>query len=259
MITDYFRVESEAMTISSASAGVSKRYDLLGAHDAAFVVAVSGVYDNVVSVDVAGAASATAAGTTSAGDVAGFTLGGVSTLINAANGVRGIRLSPSSASTSLTSFTMTAADKTVTLTWTNSTALLNSSAWSATAGYFGSTVGSTAEGGLVALVDSIYAAVDYYWPGIFTKSTPSTAALAMRLNDRIPGGIGYNTKVATGPAAAWTHAQGRIAIDPERCTQRYVGVNISTVATALDVAVSFIADQDYMSGRPVGRDVKWSS
>ena len=243
MIHEAVDTKFEALSVSSGAGSTSQNYDMRGYDEALVAAAVRGNF-TTVTIDLMQSSAATVAGSSAAGSKVGMTLGGASTNITTAGGVREMTLTFTTATTATDSFRLTAGGVTKTFTNINTTASLNSSAWTSTQLYYGSTVGSTANTGLSLRIDSLKTAINStigFGTGIHF-STVSTAVCRLSAAS-IDGPLAYNTTVAV-PTAAVQLAVGGYDIKADQLTstanKRYVALKISSAATACDVGVTVI-------------------
>jgi hypothetical protein len=136
-----------------------------------------------------------------------------------------------------------------TFTYTSSTSLLNSSAWTSTNFYYGSTVGSSANTGGQFACDSLKLALASTkgFGNIFAFSTPATNTLQITLLDAATGGIGFgNTNSSAVPTVTIQQAVGAFDIQAEdlnsTANKRWVSLKCGTNATAAKVSMTVIRE-----------------
>lgn len=251
-INEAAQVNMEILDVTSAAGSTSLNYDMQHFDKALIAVNVQGGY-STVTVDLMESSAATVAGTSAAGSKAGMVLGGASTAISTSGGVRSLTLTLTTASTVNDTIRFTENGVSKTFTNINTTASLNSSAWTSTSLYFGSTVGSTAATGLQLRVDSLITALNNSTYGYGTGlicSTGTTATVTITARDGFDGGIGYGTTLAAYTALV-NEAVGAFHINADQMTstlnKRYIGAKVSTASTSLQAAVTVIrAGGSYM-------------
>jgi len=243
MISEAIDLKTDVLAITSAAGTTSQQYDMQMYDEALLAAAIRGNF-TTVTIDLMQSSAATVAGTSAAGSKAGMTLGGASTLISTSGGVRELTLTFTTATTADDTLQITAGGVAKTFKNTNSSAYLESSAWTSTLLYYGSSVGSSANTGLVKRVDSLKTAINStigFGTGIHF-STVSTAVCRIAAAS-IDDAIGYNTTVAV-PTAAVQLAVGGFDIKADElastANKRYVAMKISTAATACNAAFSCI-------------------
>lgn len=248
-ISEKFKINAEVLAPTSAAGATSLNYDMQGFDRALLVVALDATNAAAFTVDLMESSAATVAGTSAAGGKAGLSLGGVSTAITAAGGVRAIKMQVTSATTSET-FRMGigASGALRAFTYTTSTASLNATAWASTQFYYGSTVGSTVNTGPQLSVDSLKTALasTIGFGNIFSFSSGTTDTLGVKLLDSATGCIVFsNTASSVVPAVEVLQAVGAFDIQAEDMTstlsKRYLGIKVSSVSTGVGrAAVSVI-------------------
>lgn len=239
-ISERFKIDAEVLAPTSAAGATSLNYDMQGFSRVFIGACLEGTCAGVVTLDLMESSGATVAGTSAAGSKTGLSLGGVSTAIAASGGVRAIKMTPGTATTSET-FKMAIGSGTQrAFTYTTSTANLNATAWASTLFYYGSTVGSTVDTGLQLTLDSLKTALasTLGFGNIFSFSTPTTGTLGIKLLDAATGVIVYsNTNSSVVPLVEVNQAVGGFDIQAEDLTstlsKRYVGVKVTSVSTGV--------------------------
>jgi hypothetical protein len=251
-ISERFKVNSEVLAPTSAAGATSLNYDMQGFDRAMVSVCLNGTNAAAFTVDLMESSGATIAGTSAAGGKTALSLGGVSTAITAAGGVRAIKLTHSADTTSESFRMALGSGGFKTFTYTSSTALLNSSAWASTLAYYGSTVASSANTGSQFACDSLKTALasTITFGNVFEFSTGSTATLGIKLLDNATGSIVFsNVNSSVVPLCEVNAAVGAFDIQAEDFTstagKRYLSVKVSSVSTGVGRAgVSVIRYSD---------------
>lgn len=235
-LSEKYKMFNEVINISSASSGLSNAYSMAEGGGITFIVGAG---------TVAAAATATTPTITvrQSGDrslATSATVAGLSTTLgptvaNTVTAVKSVLVSISSAATDgetlvLNGFTLTA----------NGTASTVSTALA-----FGSTLGATAAGGLDARINSLASVINNStlnrW---FTATTQSTVAARIVVNDTANTSINL---VSTGTIYTLTVEKQQVVINVKsedlNSTSAYVGIGISTAATALNCAVAAITGE----------------
>ena len=247
LISERVKVDSEILAVTTAAASTSLNYDMRHYNQALISVGIeTTVGISTVSIDLMQSSAATVAGTSAAGGSAGIVLGGASTLVAVAGGVRQMTITMTSLATDLNALELSAGSITKKFTNTTSTALLNSSAWASTNLYFGSTLGSTVNTGLALSIDALKTAIEStlaFGTEKFVLSTGSTASLTIKAADAVVGNLGFNT-TNTGYTALVNQAVGAFNIADDELTstanKRYIGVKVSSASEVTRAAVTVI-------------------
>lgn len=244
-ISEKAKVDSEILAISSAAGSTSLNYDMQDYRQALIAVNVQGNF-STATIDLMESSASTVAGTSAAGSKAGIVVGGASTLVPVTGGVREMTLTITTATTDLDTLTISAGSVSKKFTNTTSTALHNSSAWSSTNLYFGSTVGSTVATGLQLTADSLQTAIDStlaFGAGVIVMSTGTTATLTLKAGDGVVGSLGFQTTVASFTAEI-NEAVGAFDLNADQMTstanKRYLSAKVSSISTAGQAAVTVI-------------------
>ena len=240
LITEKVKIDSEVLAISSAAGSTSLNYDMADYHRAAIAVNVQGNF-TTATLDLMQSSAATVAGSSAAGGSAGIVIGGASTLIPVAGGVRQMTLTMGTASTTGQYFGLSLGTVVKKFTYSTSTGTTNVS----TNSYFGSTVGSTVATGVQLSMDSLKAAINstLAFGAAIVCSTLSTAGITLTAADAAAGAsLGLSaTGVMTGVV---NQAVGGFNIAADELTstlnKRYVGVKISSASTDCNCGVSII-------------------
>ena len=246
-ISEQIKFNAEILTVTSAAGSTSINRDMAGYDRAFFGVCLTST-DNVPSVvvDLMESSAATVAGTSAAGSKAGITIGGASTLVAVTAGVRELTLTMGTLSTATTPITLSLGTVTKTFQFTTSTASHNSSAWSSTLLYFGSTIDSTSNTGLQLALDSLKTAVESTvgFGGQIQCSSGTTANMKLKLRDDAVGSLGFTSTAAAVMSAACNQAVCGFDIATDELTstlsKRYVSVKLSTASTVTQAAVSVL-------------------
>ena len=240
MITEKVKIDSEVLGITSAAGTTSLNYDMQNYNRAAIVVNVQGNY-TTATLDLMETSAATVAGSSAAGGSAGIVIGGASTLVPVAGGVRQMTLTMGTASTTGQYFGLSLGTVTKKFTYSTSTGTTNVS----TNSYFGSTVGSTVGTGVQLSMDSLKTAINStlaFGSGIVC-STLTTAGITLTAADDADG-VSLGLSATAVMTAVVNQAVGafNIAADELASTanKRYVGVKVSTAATSCDAAVTVL-------------------
>lgn len=239
-ISEKVKINAEVIAPTSAAGATSLNYDMQNFDRVHIAAVLEGTCSGPVTVDLMESSGATVAGSSAAGSKAGIALGGVSTLIPTSGGVRAIKMTPGTATTSETFRMAIGSGGNKAFTYTTSTALLNSSAWASTNFYYGSTVGSTVDTGLQLTLDSLKTALasTIGFGNVFVFSTPTSASLGIKLMDSATGSIYFsNTNSSVVPLVEVNQAVCGFDICADELTstanKRYVGVKVTSVSTGV--------------------------
>ncbi len=259
-ISEFFKVDSQVLSVTSAVGATSIPFDMQNFDSALLLVSFAG--DGAAVIDLMQSTAATAAGSSAAGGKVGISIGSsVSTAFGATVGVKAMTLTFTSASTTDQYVTLSAGTVSRKLTYTTSTANLNSSAWNSTGTlYFGSTLGSTVNTGISLTLESLKTALDHVkgFGGVFAYSTPSTDSIKITALDSAPGGLGLTaTAIFTNVI---NQSMGAFDINADQLTSgnRYLAIKVSTATTGVSVTITAISG----GGRylpPAGAKFKLSS
>lgn len=228
----------EQISISSAATGLTNAYSFEDCDQITFVcglgtasAAVTGLAPTFTvrqSGDLSLSTSTTVGGATA---VCG------PTTANQVTNARSILITFGTAATGAQTVTLNG----YTMTYTTATASFGSTI--ATALFFGSTVGSTAAEGQELAGNSFSSVVNNstlsYW---MTASTPSTATVRLVPKDTASTGITAASTVFTayGITSEKSHSVIDVRAADLNSTSKYVGIHISTVATAVTCGVTVI-------------------
>jgi len=243
IISDKLKVDSEILTISSAAGATSGAYDMRGYSEAMLIMNVEGSYADAV-LDLMQSSAATAAGSSAAGSKAGIQIGSsVNTSIPSGRGVRTVLLTMGTGATGATGDAITLCGKT--FAFSTSTANLNSSAWSSTLLYFGSTVGSTINTGAQLSMGALRTAIESTkgFNGSLVCSTPTTNTLKITLGDDATGAITFGATGSTDMIVATIHqAVGAYNLKADQLTdgKRFLSVKVSTASTTCRAGLTVI-------------------
>lgn len=239
-ISEKYDVKTDILRPTSAAGATSINFDMQNFDRALLTVHLDGTCTGPVTVDLMESSAATVGGTSAAGGKAGVSIGGVSTLISSTGGVRAIKMTPGTATTSETFRMQISTGTQRAFTYTTSTANLNSTAWASTQFYYGSTVGSTVDTGLQLTVDSLKTALasTIGFGNIFSFSTPTSATLGIKLLDNATGNIVFsNTNSSVVPLVEWNEAVVGFDLRAEDLTstanKRYLGIKVTSVTTGV--------------------------
>jgi len=243
-ISENLMCDLEILAISSAATAVSQKRDMQMYDRAGFAVCVNSTGFTTVTVDLMEATASTAAGSSNCAGRAGVTIGAQNgTGITTAGGVKAMTLALAGNTTNST-MVIGIGGVNKTLTYTTATASLNATAQTSTKLFFGSTVGSTVNTGAALTMGDLATKLSNTSYGYGTSidvSTNTTADCKIVLRDSAAGAITF-----TGGASAdgiGVTVQEAVAAFDVRADQlstsgeRWVGVKVSTAATACDVAV----------------------
>jgi hypothetical protein len=252
-ISERFKQNLTMLAPTSAAGATSINFDMQGFDRALIAVTIDGTLTGPVTVDLMESSGATVDGTSAAGSKAGIAIGGVSTLIPTTGGVRAIKMTPGTATTSESFRMAIGSGGAKTFTYTTSTASLNSTAWTSTKIYYGSTVGSTENTGLQFICDSLKTALasTIGFGNIWSFSTPTTGTLGISLLDNATGGIYFsNTNSSVVPLVEVNRAMCGFDIRSEDLTstanKRYLAVKVTSVTTGVGrAAVSVLREAMY--------------
>jgi hypothetical protein len=253
LISEALDLQTEVVTITSAAGATSKQYDLQNHHNAYLSANIVGDGAKTpVVIDCMESSVSTAGGSSALGSKSAITVGtSVATALPESRGVKSMTLIHGTDATGATSNPMRIGigSDIRTFAQTTSTALLNSSAWSATYAWFGSTVASTVNTGETLRIDSLTTVLQstlMFGDKILKASTPTTDSVQLTLNGHATGNFFFS---ATGSSKAvaidsWDEAVGgfNVAADELDSTanKRYVSLKISTGATSLSVGVNVV-------------------
>lgn len=236
-LSEHVKPSFEVKTISSSAGTTSLNYDMKDYRQALVAVNVRGNY-STATVDLMESSASTVAGTSAAAGYGGVVVGGASTLIPAAGGVREMTVTITTASTAGDTLTFSEGSNSYTLTNANTT-FTNVS----TALYFGSTVGSTAATGLQLRMDSLKAALEstLVFGDSVICSTGTTASLTIAAREC--GSLGFQTTLAAYTAEV-QQAVAVFDVNAEDMTttanKRYLAAKISSISTAGQAGVTVI-------------------
>ncbi len=248
-ISEGFKVDIEVVPCTSTLGATSQPYSMKDYDRALIVASLAGSY-TTARVDLMQTTAATFAMTSAAAGTTGREIGGVSTNIPAAGGVRAFIMTMGSATgtTDACQFTFglgTVIKKFVYTTATAQHVTTNSSAQTSTKIYFGSTIGSTVDTGLTAVVDNFIAHMSNSSYGfgakIRVRSTPTTASVQLAIADVDDGPFAFNTTNAFYTANI---TQALTAFDVRASelssANSHLGIKMSTGTTANHAAFTVI-------------------
>ena len=256
LLSEHLKVNAEVLSITSAAGATSRNYDMQGHYQGLAVISVAGnASQTPVTIDIMESSAATAAGTSALGSKSALTVGSSEdTSLPASRGVRAMTLTHGTDATGATgdSIQIGVGGKTRTFVFSTSTALKspNTTAWTSTKSYYGSTVGSTVNTGAQLTVDSLISAINstLNFGDAIVCSTPTTNTLLLTLADHATGNLSFSATGATEgicmtdwnlAVAAFNVAQDEL---DSTANKRYASVKVSTGATALKCGVCIIRE-----------------
>lgn len=242
-ISEQVRIDHEAYAPTTAAAA-SKLYDM---QKFSKICLIGDVYStlgvNGQVVDLVESSNSSVAGTSAAGGKAGIEIGStVTTNVPVTRGAVELLLTPATVTGAITLSLGTVSKKYThttisTLLTTLATAVPPSTAWTATAGYFGSTIDSTSDGSLQAHAETLRVALQdakYGFGGLIACSTPSTIQLTVASVEGTAS-LGFNSTAATVMTGLVSRAQVVFNVEADDLTstanKRYVGLAFTTQAT----------------------------
>ncbi len=250
-VTDKIKIDAEHLAISSAAGATSLNYDMQNYHRAAAVVNISADGSansfSTATIDLMESSGSTVAGTSAAGGSAGIVVGGAGTLVQSSvSGVRKMTLTFGTAASTGMQFTINLGTVSKTFEYTQATANFNATAQSATLSYYGATAASSANTGSQLAMGLLSSNVNstLAFGGDLICSTRTTASLTLQVADSADGrSLGFQD--STGAMTASIHqAVGGFNIGADELTstlnKRYVGVKVSSAATACGADVSIV-------------------
>jgi len=245
-ISERVKIDADLLEVTSAQTDQTVMLDYSGVTNGAFVVNIFSTagLSSGVTVDLMASSAIDSAGSS----VASLRVGpAASSAISASDGVRSVKLTMSSATTTGNSFRFGLGSNYRTFSYTTSTALLASNAWT-TVVYYGSTVGSTVDTGLQLTADSLKAALQSTrnFGSVLNLTTDTTASLVAELRDNVPGGLSFGTTVSDVPACAVLRAVGIFDVDEADVDARYIGLRCSTASTVVKMSVVGLRDGSYL-------------
>jgi len=244
LLSEGLKVDAEVMAVTTAAASTSRNYDMRDYQQALVNVCIeTTVGISTVTVDLMESSAATVAGSSAAGSKAGMVLGGASTLLSTAGGVRKMTLTMSSA-TANEYFYLKTGNVSKKFINTTSTVLHQSSAWVSTALYFGSTVGSTVNTGIALSIDSLKTAIasTLAFGNSLILSTGTTASILIEAADNAVGNLGLSASAVMTQVANQAVGAFNISADQLDSTanKRYVSVKVSSASEIQRAAVTVI-------------------
>jgi hypothetical protein len=247
-ISETIKVDVEQLALTTVAA-VSQAYDMQN-YDKALVIASVfsslGVSSQVIDLWQTSAVAVT--GTTAAGSKAGMDIGTtLTTSIPVTRGCREMLITLTTATTALDALTLSLGTVSRTFSYTTSTASHNSTAWTTSLIYYGSTVGSSEVNGMKPSVESLKAAIESTkaFGSLLECSTPSTVQLVVKLASNTTANLGFSSTYGNVGALAQRCVAGfDIAAEDLTSTlgKRYVGVNFSAAANAGQKSVIVIRE-----------------
>lgn len=251
LISEAAKVSAQVITVTSAAGATSTPVDMQSYRRALLVAAVDATAAALANItfDLMESTAATAAGSSAAGSKVGIVVGSsVNTSIPVTRGVQSMLLTAGTGATGATGDAITIAigSKSRTFAFSTSTALHNSSAWSTSKLYFGSTVGSTVDTGMQLAMGMLGSAVrsTLAFGPTLVVSTPATNTVQLTNNGDLHGSLGFG---ATGSTAFVTvqplAGVGAFDIDASELStggKRYLSLKASTAVTSVKVGVCVI-------------------
>lgn len=249
-ITEKFKLDAEVVAITSGAGSSSKNYSMEDYSKGAIFISAEGTFD-VITFDLMGATGLTGIGATNSSVASGITVGSsVNTAIPTGRGVKAFTLTMASVATGATGDSFTLCGKTFVFSTTGTTTLstLNTS----TKLYWGSSLGSTENGGIKGSIESLKAAIEGAggFNGMISVTTGTTANAVIALTDKatmseIVFGSTGSTLFVTGVVNA---AAGAFEFDAaELAGQGYshVAAKVSTTSSSAKVSYTFIRSGVY--------------
>jgi len=248
-ISESLKIDSEVIPCTSSLGATSQPYSMKE-YDRVFIAANLAGSFTTARVDLMQSTAATFAMTSAAAGTTGREIGGVSTNVAATGGVRALILTMASATgtTDAVKFQLGLGTNVKTFVYTTATAqhvTTNSSAWSSTKIFFGSTIGSTMNAGLTGMVDNFIAnlANTTYGFGakIRVRSTPTTDSVQLTVADEDDGPMMFNT---TNAFYTVNITQAVAGFDVRAADfssgNAFVGIKVSTATTANHAAITVL-------------------
>ena len=254
LMSEHLKVNSEVLAITSGAGATSKNYDMQNFYQGMAIVAIAGnASQTPITLDLMESSASTAAGTSALGSKAAITVGtSEDTSLPASRGVRAMTLTHGTGATGSTgdAIQIGIGGKTRTFVFSTSTALVspNTTAWSSTKAYYGSTVGSTVNTGAQLSVDSLIAAINstLNFGDAVICSTPTTNTVKLSLADHATGNLSFSATGATEGVCMtdWNEAVGAFNFSADEldstANKRYVSLKVSSGATAIKCGVCII-------------------
>lgn len=230
-----FRIDAEVITSATAASVTSKRYSMEKSNKACVLVNIGTTSTNFPGGTVATVQLQQAVNTTATlGNITGATavIGSTAATI------------VSKASRAVIQLT-TAATTADTLIVNGSTfAYSGSTAGSATALTFGSTIGSTAATGLANASTELLERINANCAGI-TATTLTTASLLLTLDDTASTSINITSTGAFTPLYQQAQACVEVKVADLDSTSAYIAAQVSSMSTILDCGIVCIRDMRY--------------
>ena len=234
-------------TVEGTTAGTTSlfKYDMQDYFRAGVAVGVRSTGFTTITVDLMEATASTAAGSSNAAGRAGRTIGAQGgTGITTAGGVKEMTLT-FGADVTAESYVLSLGTNQKTLTVTTATASLASTAQASTLLYVGSTLDSTAAGGLKGITDDLSTKLSNSTYGFGTAvdvSTNATNTLTLRVRDAADGDIRFSGGAASHVTITVQEAVVAFDLNADQMTTgcRWIGAKISTVGVAAARSVAVI-------------------
>jgi len=248
-ISELFKIDSEVIPCTSSLGATSQPYSMKE-YDRVFIAANLAGSFTTARVDLMQSTAATFAMTSAAAGTTGREIGGVATNIDASGGVRAMILTFASATgtTDAVKFQLGLGTNVKTFCYTTSSAyqtIGKSSMMTSTKLFFGSSIGSTVNTGLTAMVDNFIG-----WLGnttfgfgakIRVRSTPTTDSVQLTVADEDDGPIMFNTTNDFYTVNITQAAAGfDVRANDLSSGNAWVGVKVSTATTGNHAAITVI-------------------
>lgn len=229
-IGESYKINTESFPLTSAVAGASMRYDMKDCRKLLACISLetsagfAGGSQCALTINESSAFSATAASS----NITGATAMVGSTAANLVQKARAAIINITTATTDGNTIVINGS------TFTVSTAV------AATSLLFGATAGSTAAGGADPIVTSLTSLINTYISGA-TASTLSTASILVQVDNEATS-LNLQTSAASPISVLYRTAQAMVEIDQDRMSTntRYLGIGLSTIATAISAGLTVI-------------------
>ncbi len=250
-IVEKFKLDAEVVSVTSAAGSSSKNYSMQDYSKGAIMISAQGTFD-VITLDLMGATGLTGTGATNSSVAGGITIGSsVNTAISTGRGVKAFTLTMASGATGATGDAFTLCGKTFVFSTTGTTSLstLNTS----TKLYWGSSLGSTENGGIKGSIESLKAAIESSangFNGMISVTTGTTANAIIALTDSATmseltfgstGSTLFVTAVVNAAAAAFEFDAAELGAQG----YSHVGAKVSTTSSSANVSLTFIRSGVY--------------
>lgn len=249
-ITEKFKLDAEVFSITSDAGSSSKNYSMQDYSKGAIMISAQGTFDTI-TLDLMGATALTGTGATNSSVAGGIVIGSsVNTAISTGRGVKTFTLTMASVATGATGDAFTLCGKTFVFstTGTASISTLNTT----TKLYWGSSLGSTENGGIKGSIESLKAAIEATggFGGMLSVTTVSTANAIISLTDtatmnEITFGSTGSTLFVTGVVNAAAAAFEFDASELAGQGYSHVGAKVSTTSSLAKVSMTLIRSGVY--------------